>query len=81
MPALGGREVLRRIRGLDPGLPVIIGSGCSKDADQPEREGQERLTFLAKPFRGIEPAAEAEALGRARRDAPPGPASVRQAAL
>jgi DNA-binding NtrC family response regulator len=51
LPDMGGREVFRRIREIDPAARVIISSGYSQewDADDLLKEGA--LGFVQKPYR------------------------------
>jgi CheY-like chemotaxis protein len=50
MPRLSGREVLRRIRQLDPDLPVVLTSGYS-DAAGEELQQLGIQGFVPKPYR------------------------------
>jgi CheY-like chemotaxis protein len=48
MPAWDGTETLRRLRGLNPSLPVVVVSG---EADSRSRlTGLPRCVVLAKPY-------------------------------
>jgi DNA-binding NtrC family response regulator len=49
MPGLGGIEVIRQVRALRPGLPVIMitGHGCRESAEEGMRAGAFR--YLMKP--------------------------------
>jgi CheY-like chemotaxis protein len=66
MPRLSGRDTLRRLAGLDPGVKVLFSSGYS--ADQVNlAEFPEVLGFVHKPYRSDELAAAVRsALDKAR---------------
>jgi CheY-like chemotaxis protein len=49
MPAMGGAELLHRIRGIDPGLPAIVVSAYTADDDLDEARRQGLLAALPKP--------------------------------
>jgi CheY-like chemotaxis protein len=50
MPRLSGRETLRHLRRIDPGVRVVFTSGYAESArDQLAEEGAQG--FLAKPYR------------------------------
>ncbi len=57
MPVMGGRDILRRIRALDPGLPVLICSGFSREGELAQIREEGAFAFLQKPFRQAELAA------------------------
>jgi len=57
MPIMDGREALRRIRGMHPGLPVLITSGMA-DLHLDQFQPDARLRVLHKPL-GIEDMARA----------------------
>jgi CheY-like chemotaxis protein len=48
MPEMNGREVLERLRAIDPGLRAILASGFSVEEDV---RGLRDVAFLPKPFR------------------------------
>ena len=48
MPRLDGLALTRRLRALDPGLPVLAISGAGKDMEASAREAG--VAFLPKPF-------------------------------
>jgi PAS domain S-box-containing protein len=51
MPGLGGPALLRRLRQLRPGLPVLLISGYTEEhAAAAELLAEPRVAFLAKPF-------------------------------
>jgi PAS domain S-box-containing protein len=50
MPGVGGRELARRIRELDPALPIVFMSGYTGPAGGADLGALERSTFLQKPF-------------------------------
>ena len=50
MPVLGGREVLERLRSIDPGLPVVLMSGYDDGSDDLIATAGS-VPFVAKPFR------------------------------
>lgn len=67
MPGLGGREVGRALRALDPELPIVFTSGYTRDDDGDSADAAE--CFLKKPYRLSELAqVVSRALGR---DEPP----------
>lgn len=49
MPRMGGAEVLRRIRALDPGLPAIIMTAFTADDDLAAARREGLLAVLPKP--------------------------------
>jgi len=51
MPDVGGREVFRRIREIDPAAQVIISSGYSQERDANELMKEGALKFVQKPYR------------------------------
>ncbi len=51
MPEADGDVALRRIRGLNPSVPVVIMSGYRPEEIGPRFAGYEQLAFLYKPFR------------------------------
>jgi CheY-like chemotaxis protein len=50
LPDLAGEEVLRRIRALRPGLPVIVTTGADTHAAARRLSDCEPLLFLEKPY-------------------------------
>jgi PAS domain S-box-containing protein len=64
MPDIGGGEVLARVRGLRPGIPVVLMSGYTQEDFDTQFTGKERVAFLHKPFREAELAAALEAAWR-----------------
>ena len=50
MPGMKGVEVLERIRGARPALPVVLSSGYPPESIASLVEGDEFLTYLAKPY-------------------------------
>ncbi len=54
MPIMGGRDAFKRIRAIDPLIPVIIASGFSKEEDLESAREQGVSGFLNKPFRRVE---------------------------
>jgi PAS domain S-box-containing protein len=50
MPGMDGREVLVRIREIDPGMPVILSSGFSEDQVLNGIGDGTNTTFLRKPY-------------------------------
>ncbi len=50
MPVMGGKDALRRLRELDPKVPVLLASGFSSDQVALDEFGG-RTDFLAKPYR------------------------------
>ena len=51
LPDVGGREVFRRIREIDPAARVIISSGYSQERDANELLKEGALKFVQKPYR------------------------------
>jgi CheY-like chemotaxis protein len=51
MPHLDGREATRAMRGLDPGVRVILCSGFDEGASGGQTEADAPTAFLQKPFR------------------------------
>jgi len=51
MPVMSGREAFTRMRGLDPGVPVLLSSGFSKEDDLAEMTRAGLAGFLRKPYR------------------------------
>jgi two-component system cell cycle sensor histidine kinase/response regulator CckA len=50
MPGQNGFEVARRVRGMRPGLPVLLMSGYAADALQGEGLQEDQVEVLGKPF-------------------------------
>jgi DNA-binding NtrC family response regulator len=51
MPHLNGKECLRALRNLRPGLRAVITSGHALDEEINDLVDEGGVTFLAKPFR------------------------------
>jgi signal transduction histidine kinase/ActR/RegA family two-component response regulator len=51
MPVVSGPECFRKLRELKPGLPIVIASGYTVDAEARTLIGSGAATFLEKPFR------------------------------
>jgi DNA-binding NtrC family response regulator len=51
MPDVGGREVFRRIREIDPEAQVIISSGYDQERDATELMKEGAIRFVQKPYR------------------------------
>jgi CheY-like chemotaxis protein len=51
MPGMDGKEVLRKLRAIDPAAKVLLSSGYSKDDDSGEWELEGVAGFVQKPFR------------------------------
>ena len=51
MPDVGGREVFRRIREVDPAARVIIASGYHKERDANDLLREGAVRFVQKPYR------------------------------
>ncbi|HEX7624977.1 MAG TPA: MASE1 domain-containing protein, partial [Anaeromyxobacteraceae bacterium] len=58
MPGMTGREVIARLRAVEPNLPVIVSSGFSSGPDLDALRALARVEFLPKPY-------TADELGRA----------------
>ncbi len=50
MPGLSGLETAARLRQLDPGVPIVLASGCSEDEAAARFAGLGLAGFLQKPF-------------------------------
>jgi PAS domain S-box-containing protein len=50
MPVMSGQETLRRIRQIDPDLPVVLTSGYTKDQALSQVAAREIAGFLQKPY-------------------------------
>jgi CheY-like chemotaxis protein len=50
MPDMNGKELLARLRTVDPGLPVIVSSGYAADRDKLEPSVGPSAHFLPKPY-------------------------------
>jgi len=51
LPDVGGREVFRRIREIDPEAQVIIASGYNQERDAADLLKEGALKFVQKPYR------------------------------
>jgi DNA-binding NtrC family response regulator len=51
MPDVGGREVFRRIREIDPAAQVIIASGYNQERDANDLLMEGAVRFVQKPYR------------------------------
>ena len=52
MPGLGGVETFRRLRQIDPGIPVVLSSGFAEEEEaMAQIKGMELTAFLQKPYR------------------------------
>ena len=51
MPAIEGKEMLRRLKEMKPGVKVIVSSGYSHDRDVEDMIAQGARGFVQKPFR------------------------------
>jgi CheY-like chemotaxis protein len=54
MPGLSGTQTFRRMRELEPGLPVIISSGSAEDDQLDDLRAHGLTAVLRKPARGAE---------------------------
>ena len=54
MPGMSGAELARRLRALQPELPVLYMSGYTDDVLRPAELAAPRTSFLAKPFHNAE---------------------------
>ena len=50
MPAMGGRDLARKIRAIDPGMPIIFVSGYTDDDELRKSGLDDRTFFIEKPF-------------------------------
>jgi len=51
MPEVGGREVFRRIREIDPAAQVIVSSGYNQERDAADLLMEGAIAFVQKPYR------------------------------
>lgn len=51
MPRMHGRDVMARLRQIDPGIPILLSSGYAQDANLDELTAQPLVDFLQKPYR------------------------------
>lgn len=54
MPKLGGLEVLARVRGMDPTVPVVVTSGYASETEGLDQYSDPNTHFLHKPYRPAE---------------------------
>jgi len=47
---MGGRECFRRMKGIDPGVRVLISSGYSAEGTAAELLGEGALAYVQKPY-------------------------------
>lgn len=50
MPCMSGRDLVLKIRSVNPDLPVVVASGYGTDLAENVFEENERVQFLSKPF-------------------------------
>jgi len=50
MPAMGGRDLARKIRAVDTGMPIIFVSGYTDDDELRKSGLDDRSFFIEKPF-------------------------------
>ncbi|GAB4294961.1 MAG: hypothetical protein Fur0034_03180 [Desulfuromonadia bacterium] len=50
MPGMGGEDLIRRIREIDPDQRIILSSGYGEEGVSPEMKESPRLFFLPKPY-------------------------------
>ena len=62
MPGMGGRELVRRVRELRPGLPVLFMSGYAEPPDDSTLARDILADFISKPFHPNELAAKVAGL-------------------
>ncbi len=63
MPGLGGAETLRRLRALDPGLPVLLATGRVDPTAQELATTFPAVTLVPKPFTRAQLRSHLESLG------------------
>ena len=51
MPRMHGRDVMARLRQIDPGIPILLTSGYAQDANLDELTAQPLVDFIQKPYR------------------------------
>jgi PAS domain S-box-containing protein len=54
MPGLSGRDLVLKIRSINPKLPVVVASGYGTDLAENVFDENERVQFLSKPFTAAE---------------------------
>jgi CheY-like chemotaxis protein len=54
MPGMDGKETFSRLRGLAPGLPIIISSGLSAEQVSAQFEDGPTIAFIQKPYQVAE---------------------------
>lgn len=50
LPGMGGSATFNELRKVDATIPIVIMSGHAESATMAEFNGQEHLSYLAKPF-------------------------------
>lgn len=50
MPGMNGRQLIARLAGLRPALPVVCVTGFADDGDDPSQYGPNLVALLVKPF-------------------------------
>jgi signal transduction histidine kinase/ActR/RegA family two-component response regulator len=73
LPVLSGPALYRRLRELDPQLPIVLTSGYDEEAVWEQFPASERSAFLRKPYRGDDLTAKVREMLGKRRQAPVGP--------
>jgi CheY-like chemotaxis protein len=69
MPGMGGAETFRRLRALEPGLPVILASGYSVEGEVARLLAAGCNGFLQKPFNAAQLSGKIREVLRARESA------------
>ena len=77
MPGMGGAETFQKLRGMDPGVRVLLSSGYSLDGEAQQAMAAGARGFIQKPYRLNALSRQvAEILGRSGRMADDGPSPV-----
>jgi two-component system, cell cycle sensor histidine kinase and response regulator CckA len=66
MPVMGGRECLRALQTIDPGVRVVLSTGFSQDGEVQQLLSEGLAGFIQKPYR-IEQLAQAVRDGHERK--------------
>ncbi|MEX2471972.1 MAG: ATP-binding protein [Gemmatimonadota bacterium] len=72
MPVMGGAELIRRLKEVRPGLPVVLASGFADTPEGRALDSSDRVVFLPKPFTRRELAHALDEALRAREPASEG---------
>jgi len=70
MPRMNGEEAFRRLRSVDPSVPVLVTSGFTERDARERFSGSDVAGFIQKPFRATELVDKVSRLGRKPRPKP-----------